>query len=216
MPFDQYLLLSLPDHQLASLETARHGGSPSSYFRCLNSFGRWAVHGTDQSPLLVWRPEDAEGARAAVARASKARGRSVEVLSRGDSSWVEGQQIQQFTDASEPALLGYTPYSAAKTRRLRNETDKLEAFCLVVRAASTAADQQAFAEVSRAAGKALRARFGGGSITSAFAWLAGRAGRESLESVLSGEVELAGPLSVQEVAEAVELARKAEEIREKG
>lgn len=215
MPFDQYLLLSLPDHQLASLETARHGGSPSSYVRCLNSIGRWAVHGTDQSPLLVWRAEDADGARAAAARASEARGRSVEVLSRGDSRWVEGRQIQLFTGASEPALLGYTAHSTAKARRLRNEADKLEAFCLVVRAASTAVDQEAFAEVSRAAGKALRAKFGGGSITSAFAWLAGRAGREALDSVLSGEVELAGPLSVQEVAEAVELAQRAEEIREK-
>jgi hypothetical protein len=85
MPFDQYLLLSLPDHQLASLEAARHGGSPGSYVRCLNSVGRWAVHGTDQSPLLVWRVEDADGAGAAAARASEARGRSVEVLSRGDS-----------------------------------------------------------------------------------------------------------------------------------
>ncbi|PNG48749.1 hypothetical protein WDL1P2_00331 (plasmid) [Variovorax sp. WDL1] len=214
MPFDLYLLLSLPDHQLASLETARHGGSPSSYVRCLNSAGRWAVHGTAHSPLLVWRVDDAEGARAAAARASKARGRFVEVLSRGDSSWVEGRQIQLFTDASEPVLLGYAAHSTAKALRLRNEADKLEAFCLVVRAASTAVDQEAFAEVSRAAGKALRAKFGGGSITSAFAWLAGRAGREALESVLSGEVELAGPLSLQQVAEAAELAQKAELLRE--
>lgn len=215
MPLDPYLLLSLPDHQSASRETQRHGGSPGSHVRCLNSAGRWAVHGTAELPLLVWRAEDAEGARAAAARASKARGRSVEVLSRGDSGWVEGRQIRPFTDASEPALLGYTAHSAAKARRLRNEADKLEAFGLVVRAASTAVDQEAFAEVSRAAAKALRARFGGGSITSAFAWLAGRAGREALESVLSGEVELAGPLSVQEVAEAVELARRAQEIGDK-
>jgi hypothetical protein len=212
---DHYLLLSLPDHQLASVEAARHGGSPDSYVRCLNSVGRWAVHGTVHSPLLVWRVEDAEGARAAAARASKARGRSVQVLSRGDSTWAEGRQIQLFTDASEPALLGYAAHSTAKARRLRNEADKLEAFCLVVRAASAAVDQEAFAEVSRAAGKALRAKFGGGSITSAFAWLAGRAGREALESVMSGEVELAGPLPVQEVAKPVELAQKAEAIREK-
>ncbi|CAN7770744.1 hypothetical protein LJR290_007507 [Variovorax sp. LjRoot290] len=97
---------------------------------------------------------------------------------------------------------------------MRNEADKLEAFCLVVRAASTAVDQEAFAEVSRAAGKALRAKFGGGSITSAFAWLAGRAGREALDNVLAGEVELAGPLSLQQVAEAAELAKKAELLRE--
>lgn len=60
-----------------------------------------------------------------------------------------------------------------------------------------------------------RARFGGGSITSTFAWLAGRAGRDALESVLAGEVELTGPLSLPEVVEAAELAEKAERLREK-
>lgn len=124
--------------------------------------------------------------------------------------WVEGREIQVFTEMSESALLGYAGQSAAKARRLRNEADKLEAFCLVVRAAATAADQVAFAEVSRAAGKTLRAKFGGGSITSAFAWLAGRAGREALDSVLAGEVELSGPISVQEVVEALDLGLGAE------
>ena len=123
---------------------------------------------------------------------------------------------RQTTDAdragrgAEPALPGRAPQSPAKARRLRNEADKLEAFSLVVRAASAAADHAAFAEVSRAAAKALRAKFGGGSITSAFAWLAGRFGQEALENVLAGEVDLQGPLSVQQVVEAVTLARSAE------
>jgi len=85
--------------------------------------------------------------RAPPQRASKARGRLVDVLSRGDSSWVEGRQIHLFDGASESALLGYSAHTSAKALRLRNEADKLEAFCLVVRAASTAADQVAFAEV---------------------------------------------------------------------
>ena len=214
MSLAQYLLLALTDHQLAALET-RHGGSPDSYTRFLNAAGRWAVHGSTHSPLLVWHQAQAASAEAAAERASKARGRPVAVLSRGDSSWVEGREIQVFTEMSESALLGYAGQSAAKARRLRNEADKLEAFCLVVCAAATAADQVAFAEVSRAAGKTLRAKFGGGSITSAFAWLAGRAGREALDSVLAGEVELSGPLSVPEVVEAVELARSADLFREK-
>lgn len=214
MSHAQYLLLVLTDHQLAALET-RHGGSPDSYMRFLNAAGRWAVHGSTHSPLLVWHQSQASSAEAAAERASKARGRPVAVLSRGDSRWVEGREIQVFTEMSESALLGYAGQSAARARRLRNEADKLEAFCLVVRAAATAADQVAFAEVSRAAGKTLRAKFGGGSITSAFAWLAGRAGREALDSVLAGEVELSGPISVQEVVEALDLARKAELIREK-
>ncbi|MGO4394014.1 hypothetical protein AB4Z46_21885 [Variovorax sp. M-6] len=105
--------------------------------------------------------------------------------------------------------------SEGKARRLRTEADKLAACCLVVRAASAAADHEAFAQVSRAASKALRATFGAGSITSAFAWLAGDAGRAALASVLAGEVELTGPLSVQQVVAAAELAQKAELLRGK-
>ncbi|CAN5555668.1 hypothetical protein BH10PSE18_BH10PSE18_18120 [soil metagenome] len=109
-----------------------------------------------------------------------------------------------------------TPHSAGKRRRLRTEADKLEAFCLIVRAASVATDQAAFEEVGRAASKALRAKFGGGSVTSAFAWLASSAGQQALQSVLSGEVEPGGALSVQQIAEAVQLAQQAETPRQKG
>ena len=94
------------------------------------------------------------------------------------------------------------------------EAEKLDAFCRVVRAASTAADHAAFAEIGRAASKALQAKFGGGSITSAFAWLAGSSGQNALESVLVGEVEPVGTLSLQQMAEAVALARNAERLQE--
>ena len=87
---------------------------------------------------------------------------------------------------------------------------------MVVQAASAAADQAGFAAVGRAASKALRAKFGGGTITSAFAWLAGPAGREALESVLTGEVELAGNLSIVQVVQALELAQEAEQLRLRG
>lgn len=110
----------------------------------------------------------------------------------------------------------HPPQSEGKARRLRIEADKLAACCLVVRAASNAADQAAFAEVGRAAAKALRAKFGGGSITTAFAWVAGTAGREALDAVLAGEVELTGPLSLQQVVEASALAQEAERQREGG
>ena len=50
-----------------------------------------------------------------------------------------------------------------------------------------------------------------GSITSAFAWLAGHAERQvALVSVFAGEVELTGPLSIEEMARAVALAQRAE------
>ena len=206
MPLEPYLLLSLADPRPTP---------QGSYVRCLNTAGRWAVHGTAQSPLLVWHSTQADAAQAAAERASTARGQSVEVVSRADLNGADGLLIQGFTDALEPALHGCAAQSGAKARRLRTEADKLEAFCMVVRAASTAADQPAFAEVGRAASKALRAKFGGGSITSAFAWLAGRAGQEALQSVLAGEVELTGPLAIQQVVEAMELAQKAEHLREK-
>lgn len=206
MPLDTYLLLCLADPSPAS--QGRH-------VRCLNAAGRWAVHGTAQSPLLAWPAAQADAAHAAAERSSKARGRPVQVLSQEDAGEVQGQQVQLFTDAFEPALAGHAAHSGAKARRLRTEADKLDAFCVVVRAASTAADQQGFAEVGRAASKALRAKFGGGSITSAFAWLAGRAGQEALQSVLTGEVELTGPLSIAQVVEAVALATQAELLREK-
>jgi hypothetical protein len=80
-----------------------------------------------------------------------------------------------------------TAHSTANARRLRNEADKLEVLCLLVHAASTAVARDAFSEVSGTAGKALRAKFGGGSITSVFAWLARPvgAGREWQCAVLA-------------------------------
>lgn len=105
------------------------------------------------------------------------------------------------------------PLTPGRARRLRTEADKLAAFCLVVRAASAAPDQAAFAEVGRAASKALRASFGGGTITSAFEWVAGRAGQDALDSLVAGEVELTGPLTLEQVSDAVALAREAERLR---
>lgn len=200
-----YLLLSRADFE-----------QPAVPLRALNASGRWAVKGTLQSPLLAWLPSQAEAANAAAARASEARACAVVVVSQRDTGAGEGSAAAVFTEAFESVLTGPAPHSEAKTRRLRTETDKLEAFCRVVRAASAAADQPAFAAVGRAASKALRAKFGGGSITSAFAWLAGPAGREALESVLTGEVELDSTLSILQVIEAVKLAQEAEHLRAQG
>lgn len=103
--------------------------------------------------------------------------------------------------------------SAGRDRRLRVEADKLEAFCVLVRAASAAPDQAAFAEVSRAAAVALRARFGGGTITSAFAWLSGPAAQDALASVRAGDVDLQGALSLVELEQAVALAKEAQRLQ---
>jgi hypothetical protein len=51
----------------------------------------------------------------------------------------------QFTDPAEPSPHDSTAPGAAKADRLRAEADKLEAYCVVVRAASAAADHAAFA-----------------------------------------------------------------------
>ncbi len=202
-----YLLLALEDNP----QTATEPAAPQSRFvRALNGAARWAVLDHSQAPFLAWHSDDMAAAQAAAQHASEAHGRAVRVISHSDDNWQEGPDFQLFSEAHAPVLLGPARQSEARTRRLRTEADKLAAFCFVVRAASVAPDHAAFTEVSRAASKALQAKFGGGSITSAFAWVAGRAGRDALESVLTGETDLKGPLSIQEVADAVDLAQKAQ------
>lgn len=213
MPPAPYLFLSLPDTQSTSFVAPPAGGRPDSGERFLNVTGRWAVRPADSAPLLVWLPTEEAQAHAAAKRAAEAHRRAVTVCLRTLDDAAASKDLQRFDDSFEAALQGPAPQSAAKARRLRTEADKLEAFCMVVRAASTAADHAAFADVSRAASKALRAKFGGGSITSAFAWLAGPAGHRALASVLAGEVELSGPLSVRQVIEAAALAQEAEQLR---
>ena len=203
MPPPQYLFLSLAD--------PASSGGPA---RVLNAAGRWALQGSARSPLLAWPATEAPAAQAAAERASAARGRAVAVLARADADAVEGSDIQLFDDAFEAALLGPAAHSEAKARRLRTEAEKLDAFCMIVRAASAAPDQQAFAQVGRAASKALQAKFGGGSITSAFAWLAGPAGQAALESLLTGDIEPTGVLSIAQIVEAARLAQQAEQLRE--
>jgi hypothetical protein len=210
---DRYLLLSLAEQPASSSTPRSAAGASCLDVRCLNIAGRWAVHGRPHAPLLVWHPAQDEAARVAAERSSEARGRSVTVVTRGNAGWVEGRDIQVFGDAFEPALHGCEAHSAGKARRLDIEMEKLAAFSLVVRAAAAATSQTAYAEVSRAASKALRAKFGGGSIASTCAWLAGRAGQDALASLLDGEVEMAGPLSVHDVVEAVELARDIGEVQ---
>lgn len=213
MPPASYLLLSLPDASPTSFLAPEPGSHPGSGERFLNLAGRWAVRGGASAPLLVWLPTEEAPAHAAAARAARAHGRAVTVRLRMLDDAAEPQDLQHFDDTFEAALQGTVPHSAAKARRLRTEADKLAAFCMVVRAASMAGDHAAFADVSRAASTALRAKFGGGSITSAFAWLAGPAGHQALASVLAGDVELPGPLSVRQVVEAAALARDAEQLR---
>lgn len=209
-----YLLLALAGPQSPSLESAQHGAPKTSYIRCLNTAGRWAVRGSAQTPLLAWPLSMASEAQDAAERAARAHGRPVEVITLGSSDWAQGRDIQLFSEALESALLGGEAQSAGQARRLQVEVEKLEAFCLVVQAASNAPDQDALSAVSRAAAKALHAKFKGGSVTSAFAWLAGRHGHETLESVLAGKVELSRSLSIQQAVEAVGLAQQAEAIRQ--
>ncbi len=128
----------------------------------------------------------------------------------GRSDWVLDRNYVTYGDAHQAALHGHTSQSAAKARRLRTEADKLEAYAAVALAAATAPDQAAYEEVKRAAAKTLREKFGGGSVVSACAWLAGKAGQAALDSVLNGEVELTSLRTVDEIAEAVILAKQSE------
>lgn len=213
MPLEHFLFLSLVESPRTGSDSEGRGKPSGSAMRCINSAGRWAVNGTASAPFLVWRADQATEAQAAAERSAKGHGRSIELVSSGNSILLKDQEVRLFTEASESALVGPAALSSARARRLRTEADKLEAFCMVVRAASAATDHHQFGDVSRAATKALQAKFGGGSITSAFAWLSARAGREALDSVLAGEVEVTGPLSLRQVVEAVALAQKAERLR---
>lgn len=207
-PLTPYLLLSLADHQAPAQEQERHGGSVDRYARYLNTSGRWAVHGSAHAPLLVWKTARIEEAQAAAQQASEARKRTVVVVDRLNSDWKDGRDIEHYSPAFEAALLGAARQSEGRARRLRTEVEKLEAYSQVVLAAAAAPDADALAAVSHAAAKALQAKFGGGSITSAFAWLAGRTGRETLASVLGGEGSLSGPLSIADLVAAAELAEE--------
>jgi len=208
-----YLLLSLAGQEVALHGQAQDSVSETKLARCLNSAGRWAIQGTAAAPLLVWPLSLVSEAQAAAERATAGRERPVQVITASNASWIEGQTIVLFSPAYEAALSGATPLSSGRARRLAVEVEKLEAFCLIVRAASDAKDHDALVAVGRAAAKALQARFGGGSVTSTFAWLAGPNGREALASVLAGEVELTSALSVQQVVDAVQLARQTEQVR---
>lgn len=212
---DPHLFLALADHAPGAPQSQPLAGSPGVGVRCLDVTGRWVADGSTHAPLLAWPEDRTAEAEAAAGRASRARGCTVRVISLAKLSGHEGREVRMFTDACEPVLARPSGQSAATARRLRTEADKLEAFALIVRAASAAADHDAFSEVGRAAAKALRTRFGGGSITSCFAWLAGRAGREALDSVRAGDVALGGSLSLEDLAGIVELAREAETLREK-
>jgi len=215
MSTEHFLLLSLAGQSPTPPDATLRGAATGNVMRCLNSAGRWAAQGTASLPLLAWPSNQPDGAQAAAERAAKARDCAVDVVSGEHAASTDRGEVQWFTDAFDSVLLAPAAQSSARARRLRTETDKLEAFCMVVRAASAATDHHEFGDVSRAATKALRAKFGSGSITSAFAWLTERAGQDALESVLAGEVELTGPLSLQQVVQATALAQKAERLQEK-
>jgi hypothetical protein len=210
---DTYLFLTLSAPCAAPGASALTGGPQGRYLRCLDTAGRWAVRSAAGAPWLAWHPTDAASADAAAQRTSQARGCGVDVVSHSDAVGSDRQGIQLFTEACEAALRGSEPLSAGRLRRMTLEVEKLEAFCLIVRAASGAPDQAAFAEVGRAAAKALQAKFGGGSITSAFAWLSSHSSGDAFDSLLSGELESAGRLSLEEMAQAIELAKQAERLQ---
>ena len=78
-----------------------------------------------------------------------------------------------------------------------------------------AADEEASAAAARVAARTLHASFGGGSNTACLAWLSGWAGRQALQSVLDGEVELSGPLCIADVLAVAEQLEKALPLRKK-
>ncbi|HDR8973074.1 TPA: hypothetical protein QDB32_003954 [Burkholderia vietnamiensis] len=195
------LFLELAEHGSARLEFERYGRTLESYTRRLNSAGRWAAEGYAHAPLIAWLPDALSEAEAAAERASAARQRPVVVAPLARSrSVISGRDFILFEQSMEPALLGYLPFNGRRTIRQQRDADKLGDFCAaIVKVFFQAPDLVAQQQASRDVAKTLTAKYGGGSVTSAIQWLAGKTGEASLQAILLGDAELPGALSISEV-----------------
>lgn len=199
------LFLELVDHGSAKIEFARYGRTTADYTRRLNNAGRWAVDGRKHAPLIAWPQDSISEAEAAAERSSCARQRSVAVV---HVESTHHRDFVLFEPSMESALLGYLPSGGQPSTRLQRDADKLAEFCAAVaRVFFQSSDSLAQRQASREVAQALTAKYGGGSVTSAIQWLAGKTGEASLQAILHGEAELAGALSISEVAAICEYAK---------
>ena len=194
-----FLVLEMEAHGLARRADMIRGGLNHRY---LNVTGRWSAGGSQAVPLLSWVDHDC--ATAAATAASDARRRSVVVTGIGAA---DQNAFRPFDEGLADALLGYLPYSDAATRRLEDRRLKLMRNAEAVLAVADAVDNDAAMAASQEAASALRKHYGGGSVTSATQYLAGKDAAEILARVLDGELAWSDGQSHERLVHAVALAR---------
>lgn len=191
-------------------ETALHGGGTHAHMRCLNVTGRWAIRGSIHAPLLMWSSEKHSDALDAAATASKARSRLVQVYSVTSIDSNRLGVVELYSPVRASALLGATPFTEAKTLKTAAQLRKLIAFTNAV-SRVYGDSQQSEAEIINtrvAVNIELHQQFGGGSVTSAVAWLTGKKGLAAYDLMLTGESDQVDTNSFSNVVAGMNLAQK--------
>lgn len=198
-PYLSFFVIEHAGHGSAALEEQRHGGQ---HYRFLNVTGRWSARGTRAVPLLAWM--DRQAVEAAAAIASKARDRVFKVSSLGGDSLV-AEQFAAFSERHAEALLGYLPYATAAARKLeelRVKTIDCASAVLCVHRAADAERMQVLKDEGRLLQQAHRL-----TVFSAAQFLTGKKADEILALLETGELDTEEKLSLEELREAVQLAK---------
>lgn len=193
--------LEMVAHGNALRENDLHGGWHRRY---LNVTGRWSAVGTKAVPLVVW--SDANAAAMAAADAAQARGREI----RATAMSVSDSTVSAlFQESMRPALLGYLPYSAAAARKLEIERDKTVQYAKAILQLLDIEDERRVAAAAKEISKSLTERFGGGSVTSAAAYLSGKKAADIIARLLDGEMACDDGLMPLDVVRAASFAQVA-------
>ncbi len=187
-------------HGSARVEDQRHGGW---HHRFLNVTGRWSAKGTRAIQLLAW--SDGKEAEAAATIASKARSRPIIVSSLGGNG-LFADQFVAFGEHHAAALLGNLPYATAAARKLEELRIKTIDFaCAVLRVHRATAGEER-ERLLKSEGRLLLQTHRANAF-SAMQFLTGKKAAEILAMLEAGELDTDGKLSVEELREAILLAK---------
>ncbi|MNV70110.1 hypothetical protein D3C71_1630550 [compost metagenome] len=151
---------------------------------------------------MAWT--DRQEVETAAAIASKARDRVIKVSSQGGDSLV-AEHFAAFSERHAEALLGYLPYATAAARKLeelRVKTIDCAGAVLRVHRAADAERAQILKDEGRLLQKAHRL-----TVFSAAQFLTGKKADEILTLLETGELDTEEKLSIEELREAVQLAK---------
>lgn len=197
-PYLSFFVIEHAGHGSAALEEQRHGGQ---HYRFLNVTGRWSARGTRAVPLLAWT--DRQEVEAAAAIASKARDRVFMVSSLGGDSLAE--QFAAFNERHAEALLGYLPYGTVTARKQEELRVKILDCAIAVLRVHRATDAER-AQITRDEGRLLRQAHRL-TVFSAAQFLTGKRADEIIALLEAGELDSEEKLSIEDLREAVRLAK---------